>query len=80
MATHESMGREVAKAVGWFTVHALATVIGAVLMVVGIGLGVGLVTLPLAIPVGFAGLFICLWGLFSREPEEEPVPPRLGSP
>src|SRR5262245_60031221 len=43
--------------------RAAAIVVGLVLMVVAIGMGVALVLLPGAIPVGFAGLFIFLWGL-----------------
>ncbi len=44
-----------------------AAVVGLILMFLGIGMGVALVLLPLAIPVGFAGLLLFLWGLFGFE-------------
>jgi hypothetical protein len=75
MAGHESGGRELVKGVGLLAGHAVAVVVGLILMVAGIALGVGLVTLPLAIPVGLAGFFIVLWGLFGGS---EPVKPPPG--
>jgi hypothetical protein len=76
---HESVGRGLVRELGWAAVHMAAIVVGVILMIAGIGLGVGLVTLPVAIPVGFAGLFVFLWGLFGRSSEETssqpPTPP-----
>jgi hypothetical protein len=72
MSVHHSVGREIVKGTGMLAIHLAAVVVGAILMFAGIGLGVGLVTLPAAIPVGFAGLFVFLWGLFGRSEEKEP--------
>jgi hypothetical protein len=49
----------------------LAVVIGLMLMIVAIGMGVALVLLPGAIPVGFIGLFVFLWGLFGFTGEKD---------
>ncbi len=74
MTVHES--KELAKGAGLLVVHVAAIVVGFILMMLGIGLGVGLVTLPVAIPIGFAGLFVFLWGLFARSAAREtPVGP-----
>jgi hypothetical protein len=66
MTENESTRRELAHAAGSFVGHVGATILGAILMIVGIALGVTLVLLPLAIPIGFAGLALLLWGLFGR--------------
>ncbi len=66
MKEQTSNDGELVRGMERFFGHVVATVLGVILMIVGIGLGVGLVTLPLAIPVGFAGLFLFLWGLFGR--------------
>jgi len=71
MSVHESTGKAIVKGAGLFAVHLGAVVVGIILMVMGIALGVGLVTLPAAIPVGFAGLFVFLWGLFGRSQVDE---------
>jgi hypothetical protein len=83
MVGHESVGREVVKGAGLFVGHLAAIVLGVILMVVGIGLGVGLVTLPFAIPVGFAGLFVFLWGVMGRAEQTKPAagpPPQAAPP
>ena len=46
--------------------HAAATVIGLVLMVVGLGLGVTMIMLPVGVVVGLAGFAILVMGLFAR--------------
>jgi hypothetical protein len=47
-----------------FLGHTLAVVAGLVLMIVGLGMGVTMVLLPVGLPVGLAGLLLCMWGLF----------------
>jgi hypothetical protein len=43
--------------------HAGAVVGGTVMMVLGVGLSVTMVLLPIGIPLGLAGLGLCIWGL-----------------
>ena len=45
-------------------IHTLAVIAGLVLVVTGLGLGVTMVGLPLGLPIGLAGVLVCLWGLF----------------
>jgi hypothetical protein len=63
------------KAAGWLAVHVAAIVGGVILMFVGVGMGVTVVMLPAGIPVGFAGLFLFLWGLFVK-PEAQGTAPK----
>ena len=46
--------------------HAAFVIIGFVLMVVGLGLGVTIMMLPVGIVVGLVGLAMFLGGLFAR--------------
>jgi hypothetical protein len=43
--------------------HMAAIIGGLVMMVLGVGLSVTMVLLPIGIPLGLAGLGICIWGL-----------------
>jgi hypothetical protein len=43
--------------------HLAAIMAGLVMMVLGVGLSVTMVLLPVGIPLGLAGLGICIWGL-----------------
>jgi hypothetical protein len=47
-----------------FLGHLIAVVAGLVLIIVGLGLGVTMVLLPIGIPVGLTGLLLFLWGLY----------------
>jgi hypothetical protein len=80
MPAHESTRKELAEGVARFFGHATAIVVGLVLMFAGIAMGVSLVLLPVGIPVGLAGLFVFLWGLFGGSEEKkipmEPQDPR----
>ena len=69
MNAHESFG-EGLKETGRVAGHVVAIILGLVLMFGGIALGVTLVLLPLGIPVGLAGLYAFLWGLFARPDEK----------
>ena len=46
--------------------HLLAVIAGLALIAIGLLLSVPMVGLPLGIPIGLAGVLICLWGLFGR--------------
>jgi hypothetical protein len=43
--------------------HSVAIIAGLVMMVLGLGLGVTMVLLPVGLPVGLAGLVVFIWGL-----------------
>jgi hypothetical protein len=55
---------------GRFLGHAVAVALGLVLMIVGLALGVTMVLLPIGLPVGFAGLFVVMWGLCVAAPHK----------
>jgi hypothetical protein len=44
-------------------IHAAAVAVGIVMMVLGVGLSVTMVLLPVGVPLGLAGLGVCIWGL-----------------
>jgi hypothetical protein len=69
MSEHENSGRELVKGAGWMAVHVFAIIAGLVLMFAGVAMGVTVVMLPVGVPVGFFGLFLFFWGLFSRSEE-----------
>ncbi len=52
--------------VGRFFEHALAVVIGFVMMVVGLALGVTMIMLPVGLVIGLLGVAIFVGGLFAR--------------
>jgi hypothetical protein len=78
MAEHK-LGQMLAKGTGRFLGHSAATVVGVILMIVGLAMGVTMVLLPVGIPVGLGGLFIFLWGLFGR-PEKTTAPAKPDQP
>jgi hypothetical protein len=51
--------------------HSLAVIVGFALMIVGMGMGVTIVLLPIGIPLGLFGLLLWLWGLFSTAPRRQ---------
>ena len=46
--------------------HVAAIVIGFVMMIVGLGLGVTMIMLPVGLAIGLLGVAILLAGLFAR--------------
>jgi hypothetical protein len=52
--------------VGHFLEHAAAVVLGLVLIVVGLGLGVTMIMLPVGVVVGLIGVLLVVGGLFAR--------------
>jgi hypothetical protein len=55
--------------IGRFLEHAAAVVVGLILMIVGLGLGVTMIMLPVGIVVGLLGVAIVVAGLFARTDE-----------
>jgi hypothetical protein len=79
MAEQESAGRELAKGAGSLAVHVIAIVVGLILMVVGLAMGVTIVMLPFGVPIGLAGLFAFIWGIYrgsagNQAPGQPPSP------
>ena len=48
-----------------FLGHTVAIVVGFVLMIVGLGMGVTMVLLPIGLPMGLVGTTALMWGLFA---------------
>ena len=57
--------------------HLLAVIAGLILVMIGLLLSVPMVGLPLGIPIGLAGVLICLWGLFGRTTQKPVTPPHV---
>jgi hypothetical protein len=66
MAQAASPAHHLFAMVGHFLEHAAAVVIGFVMMVVGLGLGVTMIMLPVGIAIGLLGFAIFVGGLFAR--------------
>jgi len=49
--------------------HIAAVIIGFVMMVVGLGLGVTMIMLPVGIVIGLLGVGLLVAGLFARVPD-----------
>jgi hypothetical protein len=71
MKADHASGRYLLKSGERLLGHSLAVIVGFVLMIVGLGMGVTIVLLPIGIPVGLFGLLLWLWGLFSTAPRKE---------
>jgi hypothetical protein len=52
--------------VGWFVEHVAAVVVGLMLMILGLGLGVTMIMLPVGIVVGLIGVMLVVGGVFAR--------------
>jgi hypothetical protein len=52
--------------IGTFFEHAAVVVVGLILMVVGLGMGVTMIMLPVGVVVGLIGVLMVIGGLFSR--------------
>ena len=46
--------------------HIAATIVGFILMVIGLGLGVTMIMLPVGIVIGLLGVALVVSGLFAR--------------
>jgi hypothetical protein len=58
--------RTILTSVAAFFEHAVAVVIGLVLIVIGLGLGVTMIMLPVGVVVGLLGVLMVVGGLFAR--------------
>ena len=57
--------------------HTLALLAGAIMVILGLGLVMTIWGLLLGIPIGLAGVLLCLWGLAGRAATESgPSRPR----
>jgi hypothetical protein len=61
-----SGARTILGGVAAFAEHAAFVVTGLVLMVIGLGLGVTMIMLPVGLVVGLAGVAMVVGGLFAR--------------
>jgi type IV secretory pathway TrbD component len=57
--------------VGRFLEHAAAIVIGLIMMIVGLGLGVTMIMLPVGVPIGLLGVAMVVAGVFARFDERK---------
>lgn len=71
MFNHEPSGHPLMQAGERFAGHVIAIVAGIVLMAVGLALGVTIALLPVGLPLGLVGIFLLLWGFFSRAEDRE---------
>jgi hypothetical protein len=62
---HTTTGR-ILLGFGHFLEHAAAVLLGLVLIVVGLGLGVTMIMLPVGVVVGLIGVLLVVGGLFAR--------------
>ena len=69
-SAHDS-NRRLLEAGERFLGHTIAVVAGLVLMIVGLGLGVTMVLLPIGLPVGLGGLLLVVWGLYFGPPRRK---------
>jgi hypothetical protein len=60
------VARTILGAVAGFMEHAAFVIIGFVLMIIGLGLGVTMIMLPVGVVVGLAGAAMVVGGLFAR--------------
>jgi hypothetical protein len=60
------------KSGGRFLGHTVAVLVGFVLVIVGLGLGVTMVALPIGLPMGLAGILLCMWGFYFGGPSKQP--------
>lgn len=51
--------------------HVAAVCLGFVLMVVGLGLGVTMIMLPVGLPVGLLGVLLFVWGLVGHLDQDQ---------
>jgi hypothetical protein len=60
----EMSAREALRVGENFAAHVAATIVGAALMVAGLGMGVTVILLPVGVPLGLVGLGAFLWGVW----------------
>jgi hypothetical protein len=63
-AENDPAKHELAEAGKRAGLHLAAIVGGLIMMIVGLGMGVTMVLLPIAIPLGLIGVVLAIWGFF----------------
>ena len=71
--TGKVSARGIADKAGRFIGHVAAVVVGFVLMVIGLGLGVTMVMLPVGLVIGLVGVLLFTWGLVGHLQKPESV-------
>jgi hypothetical protein len=71
MKDEHASGRNLVKTGEVLVGHFVAVLAGFALMILGVGMGVTMVLLPVGIPIGLLGLLLFLWGLFSLAPRRQ---------
>ena len=60
----EMSAREALRVGENFAAHVAAIVVGAIMMVAGVGMGVTMILIPVGVPLGLVGLGIFFWGFW----------------
>lgn len=60
----EMSAREALRVGENFAAHVAAIIVGAALMVAGLGMGVTVILLPVGVPLGLVGLGAFCWGIW----------------
>lgn len=63
---HTQTGHRIFDLIVQFLEHAAAVFIGLILIIVGLGLGVTMVLLPVGLPMALIGVLMVVGGLFAR--------------
>jgi hypothetical protein len=71
MKNNDASDRHLLKSGGHVLAHTIAVVAGLALAIVGLGLGVTIVLLPIGLPVGLTGLALLAWGLWFTAPQQQ---------
>ena len=66
VVTHPTSFREALSVVVWFLEHAAVAVLGLIMMIVGIGLSLTIIMLPVGIIIGLLGVAVFVGGMFCR--------------
>jgi hypothetical protein len=60
----EMSARETLKVGENLAAHGAAIVVGAIMMIAGVGMGVTMILLPVGVPLGLVGLGAFFWGIW----------------
>lgn len=64
--THQRVQGEIEGAGKGIGKHLVAAVLGFILTILGLGMGVTIVYLPVGVPIGVIGVLMVIWGLAGR--------------
>ena len=70
MKNAHASDRHLVETGGRFLGHSIAVLAGLVLVIIGLGMGVTMVLLPIGLPLGLAGILLCVWGLYFAAPSK----------